>query len=160
MHVVDDIAVLLGKPLDHDVITSVVGVKGRELPDDHDPGHPEDKRHYYIVPSRGLQFLAGPDRVIRTALFMLRGDEHVSAYPWRTASGVGPGSTRRDVRMRLGEPEASGKGFQLVATLPPYGPWDRFPFPPFGFLRVQYDVSGDGVTDLALMDETAVPRGR
>lgn len=158
MHVVDDIAILLGKPLDGDAITAVVGIKGRELPDDCDPGHPEDERHYYIIPSVGLQLLAGSDRIIRTIFFMLEGDENVSAFPWTTANGVGPASTQRDVRVRLGEPEASGKGLQIAATLPPTGPWDRFPFPPFGFLHVQYKRSENGVAQMTLMDRMAVPR--
>jgi len=160
MPVVDDIACLLGKPLDHDVITTVVGVEGRELPDDDDdPGHPEDERHDYIVPSLGLQLLAGPDRIIRTIFFMLEGDEDVSAFPWTMVNGVGPSSTQRDVRAKLGEPEASGKGSQIIASLPPNGPWDRFSFPPFGFLHVQYKVSGIGIAQMTLMDQTAVPRG-
>src|SRR4051794_15159331 len=110
MRVVEDIAVLLGKPLDGRVITAVVGVEGRELPDEHDPGHPEDERHHYVVPSLGLELQTGPDRIIRTAFCMLDGDENVLGFPWTTASGVGPTSTQNDVRAKLGAPESSGNG--------------------------------------------------
>jgi hypothetical protein len=158
MPVVEDITVLLGKPLDHDAITAVVGVAGRELLSDHDPGHPEDERHYYIVPSLGLQMVAGPDRVIRTVFFMLDGDENVSAFPWTLAGGVGAASKRSDVRATLGTPEASGQGSR-IGGLPPLGPWDRFEYPPFGSLHVQYKVSGDGVAQMTLMEQSAVPRG-
>src|SRR5438105_13203420 len=101
MQVDDEIALLLGEPLDSDVITAVVGVEGRELPDHTDPGHPEDERHCFIIPSLGLQLLAGPDRIIRTIFFMLESDENVSAFPWTTANGVSPSSSQRDVRARL-----------------------------------------------------------
>jgi hypothetical protein len=158
VHIVDDIAILLGKPLDRDVITAVVCVEGRELPGDYDPGHPEDERHDYIVPSLGLQFLAGPDRIIRSAFFMLEGDENVSSFPWTLANGIGPASTQSEVRSRLGKPEASGAGSHLIKSLQPTGPWDRFSFPPFGFLHVQYKPSVDGITQITLMDPSAAPR--
>jgi hypothetical protein len=61
MPFVDDVAILLGKPLERTSTTAVVGAEGRELPSDHDAGHPEDERHYFIVPSLGLQMLAGRD---------------------------------------------------------------------------------------------------
>lgn len=73
MPTVDDIAVLLNQALDPDVISAVVGAAGRELPSDHDPGHPEDEGHYFVVPARGLQMLSGPDRIVRTLFFMLEG---------------------------------------------------------------------------------------
>ena len=77
------------------------------LPDHTDPGHPEDERHCFIIPSLGLQLLAGPDRIIRTIFFMLESDENVSAFPWTTANGVSPSSSQRAGRSRASHRRAA-----------------------------------------------------
>jgi hypothetical protein len=100
--------------------------------------------------------LAGRDRVVRTLFFMIEGDENAAAYPWSLRNGVGPDSRPADVRARLGPPEASGKGLNLPGLNG--GAWDRFDYPPFGFLHVQYTRAGDGISQMSLMTESAVPR--
>ena len=150
MLTVDRVATLIGKPFDRRVIETVVGFGGSELPSDHDPGHPEDECHYFMVPPNGLQFAAGPDRIITTIFFMLDGDSNVRGHPWKLENGVGSASARSDVRARLGEPEKSG-GPTTVRGLPPVGAWDRFTFPPFGYLHVQYAVDQDRISQFTVM---------
>jgi hypothetical protein len=139
---VERVATLIGKPLEVGAIEAVVGPGATELPADHDPGHPEDERHYFVVPHLGLQILAGADRSIKTLFFMLDGDAGVSGHPWSLHGRLTRGSRRTDVRAHLGAPEKSG-GPSTIRGLPPTGGWDRFKYPPFGYLHVQY-AAGDG----------------
>ncbi len=157
MLTVEDIAVLLGRPLNDATISAVTAVPGRELTSDHDPGHPEDERHYYVVPTLGLQLLAGTHGNISTVFFMLEGDANVHGHPWALRSGVNGASSPSAVRAQLGEPQSTGSGVKIPG-LARTGSWDRFRFPPFGFLHVQYTLAGNGIAQMTLMTEAALPR--
>lgn len=150
MITIERVASLIGQPLDQHAVEALVGVGGRELPSDHEPGHPEDEANYFIVPSAGLTLLAGPDRIISTIFFMLDGDADVRGHPWSLENGLGKASRRSDVRAFLGEPEKAG-GPTTIPGLPPSGAWDRFRYPPFGYLHVQYSVGEGRISQFTIM---------
>jgi len=153
---VDDAAVLLGKPFDADAVASAVGARPKLIQSYHGLGGPQDERHYYGVPPVGLQMLTGRDRVVHTLYFMIEGDSNVAPYSWSLRNGVGRDSRPADVRARLGPPEASGPGLDLPRLRT--GPWERFRYPPFGSLHIQYSRAGDTISMMTLMTESALPR--
>ena len=156
MLTVDDVAVLINRPLDASTLESVVGIQGRELPSDHDEGHPEDEVHYYIFPPLGLEFLAGPDRIIATVICMLQNDEHVDGYDWSLKNGIHRGSSPSELHIVFGVPERTGAK-RLKGLLGPTGPWERFRVPDLGVIHFQYDLEGKRIVMITVMHPDRAP---
>jgi hypothetical protein len=142
---VEDMARLLGQPLQVKLVESLVGTLAVELTADLDPAHPEDERHHIVARAVGLQVGSGPDRVIRVVFCMVKGDRDVNGYAWSFRNGLRADSSRGDIRAAFGCPERTG------------GHWDRFVIPNLGIVHFQYKDETDGIDMITLMTPESAP---
>lgn len=156
MHSVDEVVPLLGVPLDETAVGAIFGVRGEELLTDCDPGHPEDRRRYYLVRRFGLQMLIDDAGTVETIFFMIEGDDNVDAYPW-SFGRLNGSSKRADVVAALGKPDRSSQ----AGSDDPFARdgWDRFTTH-FGFVHVQYRTLDKGISMVTLMRPAVKSPGR
>jgi hypothetical protein len=148
MHTVDEVIPLLGSCLDEHRIESLFGLRGQDFVTEFEPGHPDDQRRYYLLPTIGLQFLLNETDIIETIFFVIEGDNHVGPYMWSFRNGVNPSSSRKEVLAALGQPDRSRQADTDDPSAP--GGWDRFRLPT-GLVHVQYKPGGVGVSMVTVM---------
>jgi hypothetical protein len=144
MHTIDDVLPLLGTPLNEHHVESLFGARGQDTITDGEPGHPEDRRHYYNLPELGLQFLIQNGGIITTIFFHMEGDSDVRPYAWHFKNGLNPTSTREEVLTAFGMPERSSATDQKSHQFAPGG-WDRFLLPRC-IIHITYKQGNKGVS--------------
>jgi hypothetical protein len=121
------LAALIGQAVDTAAVRTLVAVEGLSAsaePDFENDPDPSARRHYLSSAAGGYQLTHLGGRITTAFLYVVGAGEF---EPFRGAliEGLTAGSSRADVRARLGPPSRSGEAMGLP-PLGRQGAWDRY----------------------------------